>query len=63
MSEGHDTIDIRTRSYRFSGYKLNRDRDNNVISLTPKSYQPEYWKTRAFTGPQGSQPYISLGSK
>ena len=62
MSEGHDLKNVRTRSYRFSGYKLPRDSNNNIIIPSDKLYspQPEYWRTRAITLPQGSQPYDSL---
>lgn len=60
MSEGHAVTGINTRSDRFGGYRLERDLNNNIILRDPKFYQPEYWKTRAITPPQGKQPYESL---
>ena len=47
----HDVNLVKTRSYRFSGYKLNRDHDNNIIQ--PPSgdpmLEPERWKTRSIS--------------
>jgi len=63
MSEGLDVKHIQTRSYRFSGYKLKRDENNNIIVSDHRIYQPEYWKTRAISLPEGTQPYESIGSK
>lgn len=60
MSESHNLIDCETRSYRFSGYKLPRNSDNCIVVPVRHIYQPEYWKTRAITLPEGSQPYDSL---
>lgn len=54
MSEQIDLINIKTRSYRFSGWKPVRDRNNNIICKQKKVNQPEYWKTRAITRPKKS---------
>ena len=42
MSSSHDTKDFQTRSYRFSGYRLERDSNNNIIRSNHKNYEPEY---------------------
>jgi hypothetical protein len=50
MSEkqpSHDVKKIKSRSYRFSGYKFKKDLDNNIVQKFPFESQPEYWKTRA----------------
>jgi len=47
MPETIDEKNIDSKSYRFSGYKLKRDRNNNIILEQRPVYQPEYWKTRA----------------
>lgn len=60
MSGSHDVKDFQTRSYRFSGYRLTRDLNNNIIRSNHKNYEPEYWKTRAISRPEGGQYYESL---
>ena len=49
--ESHSLTGITTRDDRFSGYKLPRDKDNNIIMPLQESHQPEFWKTRALSYP------------
>lgn len=51
MKPSHDVRKINVGSYRFNGYKLKKDRDNNIIDHREYIPQPGYWKTRAISVP------------
>jgi hypothetical protein len=42
MKPSHDVKKFRTRSYRFSGYNLKRDRNNNIYDALPPTPTTPY---------------------
>ena len=57
----HDVNKIRTRSYRFSGYQLKRDRNNNIVEPMPKHPTTPYPRRTANATP-GTPPVPEIKS-
>jgi hypothetical protein len=52
----HDVTKVKTHAYRFSGYKMNRDLDHNIIGGNDIKPQPGYYSTRALSLPDNIHP-------
>lgn len=57
MEPSFDVRKINVGSYRFNGYKLKRDLDNNIIETRNLDPQPGHWKTRALSAPDNYTQY------
>jgi len=62
MKPSHDVRQINLGTGRFSGYKLKRDLEKNIIDNRNFIPQPGYWKTRAISPPDNMTPYPYRGN-